>query len=255
MLAPADGELDNGPRSETSATKRMCAVSREVRPIEELIRFVVAPTGEVVADLKRKLPGRGLWVTASRQAVAEAVRRHHFSRGVKRDLRVSPTLAADTGVLPMSSNLSPDFTGTIHEQVWRDTANTFGSGDLTWLITVTNNPHPPPFPGSINDIERLTASDFTGFQTDVGFRSGAAGVDPFTVDRVNPGVIGFNFGPGLLPGQDSTILEIQTNATSWTAWWTGEIAYSRNGKSALYSSTRMSPWLIRIFRWPAEIVR
>ena len=53
----------------------MCAVSREVRAIEELIRFVVAPTGEIVADLKRKLPGRGLWVTASRQAVAEAARR------------------------------------------------------------------------------------------------------------------------------------------------------------------------------------
>ena len=103
MLAAVDPELDLGPRTEKSATKRMCAVSREVRPIEELIRFVVAPTGEVVADLKRKLPGRGLWVTASRQTVAEAVRRHHFSRGFKRDLRVSPTLAADTEALLVRS--------------------------------------------------------------------------------------------------------------------------------------------------------
>jgi predicted RNA-binding protein YlxR (DUF448 family) len=81
----------------------MCAVSREVRPIDELIRFVVAPTGEVVADLKRKLPGRGLWVTASRQAVAEAVRRHHFPRGFKRDLRVSPSLATETEALLVRS--------------------------------------------------------------------------------------------------------------------------------------------------------
>jgi uncharacterized protein len=103
MLAAVDPELDLGPRTEKSATRRMCAVSREVLPIEELIRFVVAPTGEVVADLKRKLPGRGLWVTASRQAVAEAVRRHHFSRGFKRDLRVSPSLAADTEVLLVRS--------------------------------------------------------------------------------------------------------------------------------------------------------
>jgi predicted RNA-binding protein YlxR (DUF448 family) len=99
MLALADPELDNGPRTDRSATMRMCAVSREVRPIDELIRFVVAPSGEVMADLKRKLPGRGLWVSANRDAVAEAVRRHQFSRGFKRDVRVTPTLAADTEVL------------------------------------------------------------------------------------------------------------------------------------------------------------
>ena len=96
MLALADPELDNGPRTEKSATMRMCALSRAVRPIDELIRFVVSPTGEVVADLKRKLPGRGLWVSASRKAVAEAVRRHHFGRGFKRDVRVAATLADDT---------------------------------------------------------------------------------------------------------------------------------------------------------------
>jgi predicted RNA-binding protein YlxR (DUF448 family) len=99
MLAIADPELDHGPRADRSATMRMCAVSREVRPIDELIRFVVAPSGEVVADLKRKLPGRGLWVSASRKMVAEAVRRHQFSRGFKRDVRVAATFAADTEVL------------------------------------------------------------------------------------------------------------------------------------------------------------
>ncbi len=97
MLALADpADLDNGPRTNRSGTERMCAVSREVRPIDELIRFVVAPQGEVIPDLKRKLPGRGLWVSASRQAVAEAVRRHQFGKGFKRDVRVSPALAADT---------------------------------------------------------------------------------------------------------------------------------------------------------------
>ena len=97
MLALADPvDLDNGPRTNRSGTMRMCAVTRAVRPIDELIRFVVAPTGEVIADLKRKLPGRGLWVSVSRKAVAESVRRNQFGKGFKRDLRVSPTLAADT---------------------------------------------------------------------------------------------------------------------------------------------------------------
>src|ERR1700745_2810170 len=96
MLAIADPDLDNGPRTDRSATMRMCAVTREVRPIDELIRFVVAPSGEVIPDLKRKLPGRGLWVSASHRAVAEAVRRNHFGKGFKRDVRVAPTLPADT---------------------------------------------------------------------------------------------------------------------------------------------------------------
>ena len=99
MLALADPDLDGGPRTNRSATTRMCAVSREVRPIDDLIRFVVSPQSEVVPDLKRKLPGRGLWVSASRQAVAEAVRRNQFSKGFKREVRAAATLAADTEAL------------------------------------------------------------------------------------------------------------------------------------------------------------
>jgi uncharacterized protein len=103
MLALADPDLDNGPRTDRSATMRMCAVTRQVLPIDELIRFVVSPQSEVMADLKRKLPGRGLWVTASRQVVAEAVKRNQFGKGFKREVRVAPTLAADTEVLLVRS--------------------------------------------------------------------------------------------------------------------------------------------------------
>jgi predicted RNA-binding protein YlxR (DUF448 family) len=103
MLASADSELDHGPRAERSATMRMCAVSREVRPIDELIRFVVSPAGEIVPDLKRKLPGRGMWVTASRQVVAEAVRRHQFTKAFKRDLRIPKSLPADIEALLVRS--------------------------------------------------------------------------------------------------------------------------------------------------------
>ena len=103
MLTLADPDLDNGPRTVRSATMRMCAVTREVRPIGELIRFVVSPQGEVIPDLKRKLPGRGLWVSASRRTVAEAVRRNQFSKGFKRDIRAAATLPADTEALLVRS--------------------------------------------------------------------------------------------------------------------------------------------------------
>jgi uncharacterized protein len=103
MLADTDHDLDNGPRTERSATMRMCAVSREVRPIEELIRFVVSPEGHIVPDLKRKLPGRGMWISASRQTVAEAVRRHQFSKAFRRELRIPQTLPADIEALLVRS--------------------------------------------------------------------------------------------------------------------------------------------------------
>jgi predicted RNA-binding protein YlxR (DUF448 family) len=101
MLALAESagllpDLDDGPRTTRSGTQRMCAVTRTVRPIDQLIRFVVSPTGEVVADLKRKLPGRGMWVSASRKAVAEAARRNLFAKGFRRNVRVAAALAQDT---------------------------------------------------------------------------------------------------------------------------------------------------------------
>lgn len=94
MLAAETGaDLDDGPRAKTPATERMCAVTRQVRPTGELIRFVVGPAGEAVADLKRKLPGRGLWVTASREMVTQAVRRRVFAKGFKRDVKAPADLA------------------------------------------------------------------------------------------------------------------------------------------------------------------
>jgi predicted RNA-binding protein YlxR (DUF448 family) len=106
MLASvAETDLDSGPRTTKPGTLRMCALTRQVRPIDELIRFVVAPSGEVVADLKRKLPGRGLWISASRTAVAEAAKRGVFSKGFRRDIRLPATFADDTERLMVTGTI------------------------------------------------------------------------------------------------------------------------------------------------------
>lgn len=95
MLATAsDNELDRGPAA--TGGERTCALTRQTRPAEDLIRFVVGPAGDVVPDVKRKLPGRGLWIGLSRAAVDEAVRRRVFSRGFKREVKVDPELGALT---------------------------------------------------------------------------------------------------------------------------------------------------------------
>ena len=105
MLArtPND-ELDAGPRKGGPGTERLCAVTRAVKPVDDLIRFVVGPDG-VVADLKRKLPGRVLWITADRAALKDAVTRNVFARGFKREVRVAPELVDQTERLLVRSAL------------------------------------------------------------------------------------------------------------------------------------------------------
>jgi len=48
-----------------------------------MIRFVRAPDGAVVADIAGKLPGRGVWVTATRETVKAAVDKGVFPRRFK----------------------------------------------------------------------------------------------------------------------------------------------------------------------------
>jgi uncharacterized protein len=81
-----DVELDRGPRGRERA--RLCAATRTVQPVSELIRFVVGPNGEAIPDVKSKLPGRGIWVTATRDALGEAIKRKAFARGFKREVRL-----------------------------------------------------------------------------------------------------------------------------------------------------------------------
>ena len=69
-------------------------VSGEVIDEAGLIRFVVGPEGSVVPDLARKLPGRGLWVAATRAAVETAARKGLFARAAKAKV-VAPSDLAD----------------------------------------------------------------------------------------------------------------------------------------------------------------
>jgi predicted RNA-binding protein YlxR (DUF448 family) len=95
MLAIAqDNELDRGATSVAPSVHRLCALTREVKPVEDMIRFVVGPGNHVVPDIKRKLPGRGIWISGTRAAVEEAVKRNVFARGFKREVRVAGDLAA-----------------------------------------------------------------------------------------------------------------------------------------------------------------
>jgi uncharacterized protein len=79
--------------------QRTCIVTRAKGLPEDMIRFVVGPGAVVVPDIRRKLPGRGVWVTARAGHVAEAVKRQAFSRGFKTKVVVSEGLAAEIEAL------------------------------------------------------------------------------------------------------------------------------------------------------------
>jgi predicted RNA-binding protein YlxR (DUF448 family) len=78
---------------------RLCALTRASLPKDELIRFVRGPDGVLYPDPGMKLPGRGVWVTATAAKIAEAVKAKVFVRSLKADVKVPPDLAERVSVL------------------------------------------------------------------------------------------------------------------------------------------------------------
>jgi uncharacterized protein len=76
-------ETDEGLTAARKGAERLCLATRQVKPVADMIRFVVGPDGAVVPDLERKLPGRGVWITATRTAVETAIRDKAISRAFR----------------------------------------------------------------------------------------------------------------------------------------------------------------------------
>lgn len=86
-------ELIDADLAEATGVQRRCLVTGEVRPKAMLIRFVVAPDDTVVPDVTERLPGRGMWVSASREAVTAAARKNLFARAARQQVRPLDALA------------------------------------------------------------------------------------------------------------------------------------------------------------------
>jgi predicted RNA-binding protein YlxR (DUF448 family) len=92
-LADRRRQLDDAePAVHGDGGTRLCAATREARDARELIRFVADPDGNIVPDLARRLPGRGVWVTADKATVAQAVRGNVFAKSLKRSVKADPAL-------------------------------------------------------------------------------------------------------------------------------------------------------------------
>jgi uncharacterized protein len=85
--------LDADSDEDFNLPERTCIVTRVVMEPDQMIRFVAAPDGRVVPDIKGKLPGRGAWVSLERPKVEEAIRRKLFARALKSAVTVESGLA------------------------------------------------------------------------------------------------------------------------------------------------------------------
>ncbi|MBM1815520.1 RNA-binding protein [Sulfitobacter pseudonitzschiae] len=72
--------------------ERKCIATGEVQPKYGLVRFVVGPEMQIVPDIAGKLPGRGIYVAADRDAIQKAVTKKLFSRGAKMQVTVQEDL-------------------------------------------------------------------------------------------------------------------------------------------------------------------
>lgn len=80
-----------GQKAQQEARQRRCIVTRNCGSVNGMLRFVPAPDGTLTPDLDENLPGRGIWVTAQKDIVAEAAAKNLFARAA----RTKITLPAD----------------------------------------------------------------------------------------------------------------------------------------------------------------
>lgn len=83
----------DSPAPSSPGPQRTCIATGETGAPERMIRFVVGPEGDVVPDLARRLPGRGLWVRAERAAVERAVAKNLFARAARASVKPAADLA------------------------------------------------------------------------------------------------------------------------------------------------------------------
>ncbi|OUS19366.1 RNA-binding protein [Litorivita pollutaquae] len=79
-------------KSREDGPERKCIATGDTHPTSDMIRFVVGPDGQIVADVMGKLPGRGIWVLATRDALEVAVGKGLFARAAKQAVTVPEDL-------------------------------------------------------------------------------------------------------------------------------------------------------------------
>lgn len=123
------------------------------------------------------------------------------------------------------ASINGTFTATLNTAVYSDPGNTFCAGCLDFVYQVVNSSSSP------DNLGRVTVNSFKGWEVDAGYSTAgepAAGgtafptgtIAPGLVDRNTDDTVGFQFtsspSTAIAPGSTSTVLVVETNATSYT---------------------------------------
>ena len=85
--------------SDQAASERTCIVTGTKDVPDAMLRFALSPDGSVVPDIRRKLPGRGVWTRLSFDTVSRAAAKQAFSRAFRAKAEAPAALAETVGVL------------------------------------------------------------------------------------------------------------------------------------------------------------
>jgi uncharacterized protein len=88
-----------GVRINTAGSERTCIVTGTKDVPEAMLRFALGPDGSVVPDVRRKLPGRGVWTALSFEAVSRAAAKQAFSRAFRAKAAAPASLAETVDAL------------------------------------------------------------------------------------------------------------------------------------------------------------
>ncbi len=80
-------------RGKAHEPERRCIATGETQPKHGLIRFVVGPDDHIVPDLGERLPGRGIWLSSTREALTQAIAKKMFARAAKQAVVADSDLA------------------------------------------------------------------------------------------------------------------------------------------------------------------
>jgi len=120
---------------------RECALQKQAKPVEQLLRFALSPDDQIAPDIDAKAPGRGVWISDNARDVNEAVKKNAFAKSLKQKVKVPSELAQITrtrleqrlkGALGLARKAGQLQTGATRVK------SAISSGSVLALITATD---------------------------------------------------------------------------------------------------------------------
>lgn len=155
--------------------ERQCALTREPKQADDLIRFAVGPDDQLVPDVDGKAPGRGVWISLGQTFIEQAIKRNAFAKSLKSPVKVPADLAKITqsrleqrltGALGLSRKAGQIVTGATKVK------SALANGSVSTLLTASDaapdgrrkimqSLHGAPNAGRIRHFELLSAEQMS----------------------------------------------------------------------------------------------